>query len=79
MMQRLPRAVRLLGLGWYLAFCIVGGIVLGVLADGWLNTDPLLTMAGLIIGLATAFLGGYKLLMQAIAVTTETTGTDEQA
>lgn len=66
MLERLPAAMQLTGLGWYLAVCIAGGIVGGALADSWLNTKPVLTLAGLFIGLGLAFYGGYKLLMQVI-------------
>jgi F0F1-type ATP synthase assembly protein I len=69
-MARFPQAVQMAGLGWYLAICIAGGIVGGALADSWLNTKPVLTLAGLFVGLATAFYGGYKLLMQVITTRT---------
>jgi F0F1-type ATP synthase assembly protein I len=69
-MERLPAAIQLAGLGWYLALCIAGGIVGGALADSWLDTKPWLTLAGLFIGLAAAFYGGYKLLMQVISTST---------
>lgn len=72
-MGRLPAAMQLTGLGWYLAVCIAGGIVGGALADSWLDTKPVLTLAGLFIGLGTAFYGGYKLLMQVIAKPRTTT------
>jgi F0F1-type ATP synthase assembly protein I len=77
MIQRFPQAIRLIGLGWYLAFCIVGGIVAGVLADEWLDTKPVLTLAGTFIGLATGFYGGYRLLMQVLSATAEETTKDE--
>lgn len=70
---KLPAAMQLTGLGWYLAVCIAGGIVGGALADSWLGTKPALTLAGLFIGLGTAFYGGYKLLMQVIAKPRTTT------
>jgi hypothetical protein len=73
---RFPQAVQLAGLGWYLAFCIAGGIVGGALADSWLDTKPVLTLAGLFVGLAAAFYGGYKLLMQVISIKTTNKDTD---
>lgn len=66
LLDRFPAAIQLTGLGWYLAVCIAGGIVGGALADSWLDTKPVLTLAGLFIGLGLAFYGGYKLLMQVI-------------
>jgi len=56
--------MSLLGIGWYFAISIVGGIVGGLLLDGWLDTKPLFTMLGLFVGLGLAFYGGFKLLMQ---------------
>ncbi len=58
------QALRLLGIGWYFAASIVGGIALGWLADGWAGTTPLFTLIGLAAGLLVAFYGGYKLLRQ---------------
>jgi len=65
-MKRLPKAMELMGLGWYFVLVIVGGIVGGVLLDGWLNTKPVFTLIGLFGGLLLAFWGGYFLLMEAI-------------
>lgn len=67
MLSRTPRAVGLLGIGWYFAASIVGGIAGGLLLDGWLDTKPAFTLLGLFAGLALAFYGGYKLLMQVMS------------
>jgi len=75
-LDRLPAAIQLTGLGWYLAVCIAGGIVGGALADSWLDTKPVLTLAGLFLGLGLAFYGGYKLLMQVIGTRTTNKDTD---
>lgn len=66
MMQKLPRTMKLMGLGWYFALSIVGGIAGGLLLDSWLDTTPILTLVGLFAGLLLAFWGGYFLLMEAI-------------
>ncbi|HEY5626095.1 MAG TPA: AtpZ/AtpI family protein [Dehalococcoidia bacterium] len=66
MMQKLPRTMRLMGLGWYFALSIVGGIAGGLLVDSWLGTEPVFTLVGLFGGLILAFWGGYFLLMEAI-------------
>jgi len=66
MMQKLPQTMRLMGLGWYFALSIVGGIGGGILVDSWLNTEPIFTLVGLFGGLLLAFFGGYFLLMEAI-------------
>ena len=66
MLANLPPTVRLIGLGWYLAFCITGGIIGGVFLDRWLGTEPIFVMVGLFGGLLLAFWGGYFMLMEAI-------------
>ena len=65
-MQKLPQTMRLMGLGWYVALSIIGGIGGGVLVDSWLGTEPIFTLIGLFGGLLLAFWGGYFLLMEAI-------------
>ena len=66
MMQRLPRTMKLMGLGWYFALSIVGGIAGGLVVDNWLESTPIFTLVGLFGGLLLAFWGGYFLLMEAI-------------
>lgn len=66
MLTRLPSAMRLLGIGWYFAMTIVGGIAGGFLLDTWLQTRPLFTLLGLFLGLALALFGGYVLLMRVL-------------
>lgn len=66
MMQRLPRTMKLMGIGWYFALSIVGGIAGGLLLDSWLETEPIFTLIGLFAGLLLAFWGGYFLLMEAL-------------
>ena len=65
-MEKLPQTMRLMGLGWYVALSIIGGIGGGVLVDSWLGTEPIFTLIGLFGGLLLAFWGGYFLLMEAI-------------
>ena len=66
MLTGLPPAMRLAGIGWYFALSIAGGIVGGVLLDRWLDTTPLFTLLGLLVGLVAAFWGGYLLLMEVL-------------
>ncbi len=66
MLTRLPPAIRLSGIGFYFALCIIGGIAAGLAMDGWLETRPVFTLVGLFAGLAAAFWGGYLLLMEVL-------------
>ena len=72
-MKRVPAAMSLMGIGWYFAISIVGGIVGGLLLDGWLDTKPLFTILGLFAGLALAAYGGFKALARVMAVSNDTT------
>ena len=66
MMTRLPPTIRLVGLGFYVAACIVGGAVGGLQLDRLLDTGRLFAMLGLFAGLALAFTGSYLLLMEVL-------------
>jgi F0F1-type ATP synthase assembly protein I len=70
--NRLPPAARLIGIGWYFAVCIVGGVVGGVLLDRLAGTIPLFTLLGLGLGLISALYGGYHMLMDVLG--TDRTG-----
>lgn len=67
-MNRLPTVARLLGIGWYFAFCIVAGIIGGVFLDRWLGLPSVFTLLGLFLGLAAAFWGGYIMLLEALGM-----------
>jgi F0F1-type ATP synthase assembly protein I len=62
--NRLAAAMSLIGIGWFLAASIVGGIVGGLLLDSWLQTKPVFTLLGLLGGLAVAFYGTYQMIMR---------------
>jgi F0F1-type ATP synthase assembly protein I len=55
-------AIRLTGLGWYVAFCIVGGIIGGVTLDKFIGTVVAFTIIGVILGTFLAFWGIYKMV-----------------
>lgn len=55
-------ALRLTGLGWYVAACIIAGLGGGILLDRWLQTQVLFTLLGVVLGSATAFYGVYRLV-----------------
>lgn len=66
-MGGLPPALRLVGIGWYVALCITAGVVGGAWLDDRFGRSPILTLAGLFLGLLVAFWGGYRMLMDVIA------------
>jgi hypothetical protein len=66
MMTRLAPTIRLMGLGFYIAACIVGGVMGGLQLDHLLDTGRLFAVLGLLVGLAVAFSGGYLLLMEVL-------------
>jgi F0F1-type ATP synthase assembly protein I len=76
-MGRLPPAVRLLGIGWYFALCIVVGIVGGVLLDRQVGKDHIFTLIGLFLGLILAFFGGYIMLLEELGLRQRRQGDDE--
>ena len=55
-------ALRLLGLGWYIAVCIVIGVGGGVWLDRRLEVLPLFTLIGVFLGSGLAFYGVYKMV-----------------
>jgi ATP synthase protein I len=65
-MGGLPPALRLVGIGWYIAFCIAFGVGGGVWLDRTLDISPLFTLIGLFLGLALALYGGYRMLMDVV-------------
>lgn len=52
----------LLGAGWYFATCVILGVVIGHWADSASGLEPLFTLIGIMLGLAVAFVGGYRML-----------------
>ena len=57
-------ALRLTGLGWYIAACVVGGILGGLGLDKLLGTPlPLFAFFGIILGSVAAFWGVYKMIL----------------
>lgn len=62
-MDRRLLALRLLGLGWYVAICVVVGAVGGVWLDRLTGLTPLFTLLGVLIGTVAAFYGLYKMVL----------------
>ena len=55
-------ALRLAGLGWYVALCIVIGVVAGLWLDRTVGTIPIFTLLGVVLGSIVAFWGLYKMV-----------------
>jgi ATP synthase protein I len=58
--------IRLVGVGFYIGFCIVGGVLGGLWLDGKFQTQPIFLLTGLILGLILAFWGVYQMLLPLI-------------
>ena len=59
-------ALRLTGLGWYVAACIVLGIVGGVWLGKLTGQVALLTLVGTVLGSIIAFYGVYRMVLPAL-------------
>ena len=64
---RMGTVLRLLGIGWYVALCIIGGGIGGIWLDRWLDTGPALTLTGILVGVAAAVVGMYRMLMAVLS------------
>jgi ATP synthase protein I len=62
-MDNLGPVVRLAGVGFYIGFCIVGGVFSGLWLDGKFDTQPIFLIIGLILGLILAFWGVFQMLL----------------
>ena len=62
-MDRRLLALRLLGLGWYVAICVVAGAFGGIWLDKVSGFTPLFTLLGVLMGTVAAFYGLYKMVL----------------
>ena len=60
------RVWRLIGLGWYVAFCLVAGILGGLWLDQQLRLSPLFLLLGLAVGVVAAFMGIYRMVQESV-------------
>ncbi len=56
-------ALRLTGLGWFVAVSVVAGILGGYFLDKAAGTTPLFTLIGTVLGSVVAFYGVYKMIV----------------
>jgi ATP synthase protein I len=61
-MDKWGTSFRLLGVGFYIVACIVGGILGGLWLDKALDTRPIFLLIGLVLGLVASFWGVYQML-----------------
>ena len=71
-------ALRLTGLGWYVAICIVVGVVGGLGLDKLVGTLPLFTLLGTGLGSIAAFWGLYKMIQPVLSGTKSGGSTDNR-
>jgi len=55
-------ALKVTGIGFYIATCIVGGTFAGLWIDGKLNTKHWFLIGGLLAGLVIAVYGVYRMI-----------------
>ena len=65
--RRTGIVLRLVGIGWYVAICIGGGAYGGFWLDSRLDLTPVLTLVGLVVGIALAVVGMYRMLLAVLA------------
>ena len=61
-------ALRLVGVGFFIGGSIVLGVVVGLWLDSKLNTEPILVIVGLILGIVVAFYGVYRMLLPFLGI-----------
>jgi ATP synthase protein I len=62
-MEKWGTAARLIGVGFYISACIVGGVLGGLWLDRKLDSEPVFVLLGLVLGLVAAFWGVYQMLI----------------
>ncbi len=65
-MDKWGPAIKVLGVGFYILACIIGGILGGLWLDNKLNTKPIFLLVGLVLGLVVASWGVYQMLIPLI-------------
>jgi len=61
-MKRWQAPLQLLGIGWFIALCIILGVLGGIWLDSKMGSKPLWTIIGLILGVVIAFTGAYRMV-----------------
>lgn len=53
----------LLGAGWFFALALILGLLVGQWVDEKTGLEPIFTLIGILLGLAVAAVGGYRMLL----------------
>lgn len=56
-------ALRVAGIGWYVAICVVLGFLLGLWVDDRVGSAPLFMITGILLGVLLAFYGIYRMVI----------------
>ena len=56
-------SASLLGAGWFFATALILGLLIGQWADGKTGLEPTFTLIGIVVGLAVAAVGGYRMVL----------------
>lgn len=67
----LVTVLQLVGVGWYVAVCIVGGLLVGLWLDRRLDLVPVFTLGGILFGTVLAFYGIYKMILPILTSSSE--------
>ena len=57
---------KVIGFGWLVGVCLLGGGVGGYVLDQWLGSSPVLTLVGIIAGISVSILGVHRMLKDVI-------------
>jgi hypothetical protein len=57
-------ALAITGIGWFVATSIAVGLFGGLWLDDLTGQRPIFTMLGVLLGLAVALVGGFRMLQQ---------------
>jgi F0F1-type ATP synthase assembly protein I len=61
-MDKWAMAGRLMGIGWYIGFCVAGGILGGIWLDKKVGTTIIFSLVGVVLGLVLALYGTYRMI-----------------
>jgi len=59
-------AFKVIGFGWLVGVCLLGGGLGGYVLDQWLGSSPVLTLVGIIAVISVSILGVHRVLKDVI-------------